>query len=53
MQTLNYRLDDETKAFKDIAFVDLVDVYRNLPDKLLLYFQKLVSFFIFLLIISF
>jgi len=34
------KLADESKSFDDILFVDMVDIYRNLPHKLLLYFQQ-------------
>lgn len=41
-QSLESRILNEMAAFNDIALVNVVDVYRNLPDKLLNFFVELV-----------
>ena len=40
MQKLNQNLLKESETFGDILFVELIDVYRNLPEKLLQYFDR-------------
>lgn len=43
MQKLNQNLLKESETFGDILFVELIDVYRNLPEKLLQYFDRYIN----------
>lgn len=43
MADLDFRLSNESKTFDDILFVDLIDVYRNLSEKLLKFFHHLFN----------
>lgn len=40
MENVERKLQSEIASFDDIVVVDMVDVYRHLPDKLLLYFDR-------------
>ncbi|XP_027196315.2 UDP-GalNAc:beta-1,3-N-acetylgalactosaminyltransferase 2-like [Dermatophagoides pteronyssinus] len=44
MNQLNVQLSNEFNTFGDIIFVDLIDVYRNLAQKLLKFFHHLFQF---------
>lgn len=43
MTDLDFQLSNESKTFDDILFVDLIDVYRNLSEKLLKFFHHLFT----------
>lgn len=40
---IQHQLDTESRTYNDIKFVDTVDTYRNLPDKLLKFLDYVTS----------